>query len=110
MAENYGVYINKKRNNLKLSIEGLASKAGVSKDTISRLESSESGVSIGKLEKVLSALDLRIGDIFESSKLDKKTERFIRDLYSLDEMERHDYVDLFSDVTHIIKTSNVKLS
>lgn len=66
-------FIRKNRKRKNLTIEQLAEKADVSIDLVARLERGErEDVSISKLESILHALDLELGDVFKHSKLDKK--------------------------------------
>lgn len=62
-------FIRKNRKRKNLTIEQLAEKADVSIDLVARLERGErEDVSISKLESILHALDLELGDVFKHSK------------------------------------------
>jgi len=65
-----GKRIQRLRGSQGLSIEGLASKARVNKNTIVRLEKAEKGVSFDTVLKICEALDISIGKLIE----DKPTE------------------------------------
>lgn len=104
-------FIRKNRKRKKLTIEQLAEKADVSIDLVARLERGErEDVSISKLESILHALDLELGDVFKHSKLDKKSDEFVRKFLKLDAETREKYTDIFLSIIDLKKWINVNLS
>lgn len=92
-------FIRKNRKRKNLTIEQLAQKADVSIDLVARLERGErEDVSISKLESILHALDLELGDVFKHSKLDKKSDEFVRKFLKLDAETREKYTDIFLSI------------
>lgn len=87
-----------------LTIEQLAEKADVSIDLVARLERGErEDVSISKLESILHALDLELGDVFKHSRLDRKSDEFIRRFLKLNSETQEQYTDIFLSIMDLKK-------
>lgn len=65
MISEIGKIIRDKRRSLGLTIEQLAEKADVSESLVSQLERGvNSNISINKLERISTAMDLKLADLF----------------------------------------------
>ncbi|PMD72141.1 helix-turn-helix domain-containing protein [Companilactobacillus nuruki] len=99
MAKSYNEFIRQRRLSKGLTIEQLAENSHVSRYTISRLELGESGsISLSKLEKIVHALDMEVGDIFKQSSIDDKTDNFFKFMNSMQKKDRQSYIDLFMEI------------
>ena len=99
MAKSYNDFIRQKRLSKGLTIEQLAEISHVSRYTISRLELGESAsISLSKLEKIVHALDMEMGDIFKHSLIDEKTDNFFKFMNTMNLKDRQSYVDLFMEI------------
>ena len=65
-----GKRVHKWRNRRSLSIEALAKKAGVNKNTIVRLEAGEKNTSLNTLSKVCSALEVSLDQLIDGSPIE----------------------------------------
>ncbi|APX71471.1 helix-turn-helix domain-containing protein [Companilactobacillus allii] len=66
MINEIGKIIRDKRRSLSLTIEQLAEKADVSESLVSQLERGvNSNISINKLERISTAVDLKLPDLFD---------------------------------------------
>lgn len=99
-------FIRTLRTKKHLTIEQLAERADVSIDLIARLERGDrNDVSVSNLEKILHALGLKIGDVFERSNLDTSSEAFIKEFLEMDAESQKQYADLFLTIINMNKHS-----
>ena len=60
----FGNKVRKERNELRLSQEELATKAGVHRTYIGMIERAEKNITLENIEKVAKALGLKLSDFF----------------------------------------------
>lgn len=101
MTKRFG-FLRSKRTEMGLIIEQLATQANVSVDLIPRLErGNRDDISISRLESILDVLDLKLGDVFESSEMDDKSNQFVREFHLLNDKKREEYADIFVRIMNL---------
>ncbi len=92
-------FIRDKRNEMGLTIEQLADRAHVSPDLISRLErGNRDDVSLSRLESILDALNLKLGDVFDQTELDEQSNQFVQAFYLMDSEKKKQYAKVFMEI------------
>jgi transcriptional regulator with XRE-family HTH domain len=95
-------FIREFRKKNKLTLEQLSEKANVSKDFIARLERGDrDDAPLKKIDDILSAMDLKLGDIFPQSEYDDDLNDLIIMLQSLSADKRADNIKLFKSILEI---------
>lgn len=95
-------FIRDKRNEMGLTIEQLAEQAHVSPDLISRLErGNRDDVSLSRLESILDVLNLKLGDVFDQTKLGVQSNQFMRDFYLLNNKKQEQYAKVFTEIMNL---------
>ncbi|AEV96008.1 helix-turn-helix domain-containing protein [Pediococcus claussenii] len=97
-------FIRALRNEQNLTIEELAEKANVSVDLISRLERGDrNDISVVRLEKIMNAFNLELGDIFGRSKLDDISDKFVTKFLQMNETNQRQYATIFLEILELNK-------
>lgn len=95
-------FIRALRNKQNLTIEELAEKANVSVDLISRLERGDrDDISVVRLEKIMNALNLELGDIFGRSELDETSDKFITKFLRMNKTTQKQYATIFLEILEL---------
>ncbi len=70
LAEQVGRRLRSARRRRGLTLATLASRAGMSESFLSQLERGLTGASLDSLQRLTHALEIRVGDLFETSEID----------------------------------------
>lgn len=94
-----GRKIRQLRKERNLTQTELSTRIGIQQSDLSRMEKGEYRVSLDTLFRILSELQMSIGEFFDamaSEALNERDLRLIRDLQNLDETARHEIEGLIS--------------